>query len=133
MGIPLFLTLAGLVLISSTAYGLVYDVFLKEGKRIVNLHREGKNLVVEEIPIGGRLPLFETFKVERVGKKLFLEWKSLNHSVKKVLVITDKGGIKVTTSRKLEIPIPRDVNLLRIFPIGKDGEIGLPAEVRLGG
>ncbi len=133
MGSPIFQTLAGFVLVSSTAYGLAYDVFLKEGKKVVNLHREGKNLVVEEAPIGEGLPLFETFKVECRKGKLLLEWKPSDPSVEKVLVVTDGGKIKITTSRRLEFPAAKGGKFLRIFPVGEDGKIGLPAEVEIDG
>ena len=129
----LHLTLAGVLTLPLSSFGVVCDVFLKKGGKVLNLHREGKNLVVEETGIGENLPLFKTFEVKVEGGKLLLEWKPSDPSVERVLIVTDTGKVETLTSRRVEIPTNHLGEIIRVYPIGSNGEIGLPAEVRLGG
>lgn len=126
-------TLAGIFVIPLSSFGLVCDVFLKKGDKVLNLHREGKNLIVEETRIGENLPLFKTFKVEYKNGKLLLEWKPSNPSVEKVLIITKNGKVETVSSKRVEISPSQSGELIRVYPLGRNGKLGLPAEVRLGG
>ena len=131
--IGLFFPGLALLALTATSYGLVYDVFLKEGKSIFNLHREGNNRVLEETRLGEKLPLFKTFKVELKGGKIVLRWQTGDPRVEKILIITDGGLFEETAQREVEIKKSLCGREIKVYPVGRDGKIGLPAEVKLYG
>ena len=125
----LLFSLLGLFI--STSYGLVYDVFLKEGKSIFNLHTDGESKVLQETRLGEKLPLFKTFKVELKGGKIVLRWQAADQKVEKILIITDGGLFEETAQRVVEIKKSLCGREIKVYPVGRDGKIGLPAEVKL--
>ncbi len=121
----------GIFVLSVPSYGFVYDVFLKEGKCIFNLHREGKNKVLEETRCGEKIPLFKTFRVEQRGRKILLIWQPSDPDVEKVLIITDGGLFEETSRKVVQLKTSKVVKEIKVYPISRDGRVGLPASVRL--
>ncbi len=117
----------------STSFGLTFEVFLKKGSKFIVVNKSGGNLTVEETRLGEELPLFSYFDVKEINGKLLVVWKPSDPSVEKVLVLTDTGNYKFCSSERIILKPPKGTKLIRIFPLGKGGKIGFPAEVKMEG
>lgn len=128
MGFPISLIFIILLLISPI-WAIDFNALLKKGNKVINIIHDGNISTIEELPLKGNIPIFSTFKVELKGRKVLLKWKSANSSVTKILIITDLGDLKIFSSKNVKLYISKNVNLIRIFPVGKKGKLGLPVEI----
>jgi len=123
----------GVAILSQTLFGLGYDVLLKREGKVFNLLKADNGSVEESLPLRGNLPLFSHFEVKEEKGKLFLVWKTSNPSVEGILIVTDVGKVIRSSKSRLTLKVPQGVRFLRVYPVDRNGRLGLPAEVYLDG